>query len=94
MRAVALPTAAFVANRRGYPTLPRAHKDLLVDFWRQGVQVGRRGARPPARARPPQRQRPAPGGACSRAYWPARRALGRAGAAAQGGCRGGACARP
>ena len=39
MRAVALPTGAFVTNRRGYPTLPRAHQELLIDFWRQGVQV-------------------------------------------------------
>ena len=39
MRAVVLPTGAFVVNRRGYPTLPRAHQELLIDFWRQGVQV-------------------------------------------------------
>ena len=39
MRGVALPTAAFIANRRGYPTLPKAHQELLIDFWRQGVQV-------------------------------------------------------
>lgn len=97
VRAVALPTAAFVANRRGYPTLPRAHKDLLVDFWRQGVQVGWRGARPPAC--PPHPPVPAaapraPGGASSRAHQPARRARGRARVAAQGRCRGKACAGP
>ncbi len=39
VRGVALPTAAFIANRRGYPTLPKAHQELLIDFWRQGVQV-------------------------------------------------------
>ena len=39
MRAVVLPTGAFLTNRRGFPTLPRAHQELLIDFWRQGVQV-------------------------------------------------------
>ncbi|KAK9834250.1 hypothetical protein WJX81_000077 [Elliptochloris bilobata] len=53
VRAVALPTAAFVANRRGYPTLPRAHQELLIDFWWQGVQViltGQAHHAPPAHA--------------------------------------------
>lgn len=39
MRALALPTSAFLTNRRGYPTLSRAHQELLLGFWRQGVQV-------------------------------------------------------
>ncbi len=39
MRALVLSTAAFLTNRRGYPTLSKAHQQLLAGFWRQGVQV-------------------------------------------------------
>ncbi len=39
MRALALSTEAFLTNRRGYPTLSKAHQELLTSFWRQGVQV-------------------------------------------------------
>ena len=39
MRALVLSTAAFLTNRRGYPALTKAHQQLLLSFWRQGVQV-------------------------------------------------------
>lgn len=39
LRAVALPTSVFLTNKRGYPTLSKPHQDLLLLFFRHGVQV-------------------------------------------------------
>jgi protein arginine N-methyltransferase 5 len=43
-RAVLVPTAAFQANKRGYPALPRRHQEFLADCFRLGVQVVLTGA--------------------------------------------------
>lgn len=39
VRALLLPTSAFLTNKRGYPTLSRAHQELLTRFFQMGVQV-------------------------------------------------------
>ena len=40
VKALLLPTSAFLTNKRGYPTLSRAHQELLTRFFQMGVQVG------------------------------------------------------
>jgi len=44
LKAVCLPSAAFVANRRGFPALPRVHQELLQVAFAAGVQVVMSGA--------------------------------------------------
>ena len=44
LKAVCLPSAAFVANRRGFPALPRVHQELLQVAFAAGVQVVMGGA--------------------------------------------------
>lgn len=39
VKALLLPTSVFVSNRRGYPSLSRAHQELLLKFFGYGVQV-------------------------------------------------------
>jgi hypothetical protein len=39
VKALLLPTAAFLTNKRGYPTLTKAHQELLTRFFQMGVQV-------------------------------------------------------
>ncbi|CAL5222774.1 g5187 [Coccomyxa viridis] len=39
VKALLLPTSAFLTNRRGYPTLSKAHQELLTRFFQLGVQV-------------------------------------------------------
>ncbi|KAI8473882.1 MAG: PRMT5 arginine-N-methyltransferase-domain-containing protein [Monoraphidium minutum] len=39
LKALALPTAVFGTNKRGYPVLSKAHQDLLSLGFRHGVQV-------------------------------------------------------
>ena len=39
VKALLLPTSAFLTNKRGYPTLSRAHQELLTRFFQMGVQV-------------------------------------------------------
>lgn len=39
VKALLLPTNAFLTNKRGYPTLSRAHQELLTRFFQMGVQV-------------------------------------------------------
>ena len=39
VKALLLPTAAFLTNKRGYPTLSKAHQELLTRFFQMGVQV-------------------------------------------------------
>lgn len=52
MRALALSTEVFLTNRRGYPTLSKAHQELLTSFWRQGVQVWHSLVQSPLHVRP------------------------------------------
>ena len=40
VKAVMVPTSLFLTNKRGFPTLSRAHQALLASFFRLGVQVG------------------------------------------------------
>ena len=44
LKAVCLPSAAFVANKRGFPSLPRVHQELLQVAFAAGVQVVMGGA--------------------------------------------------
>lgn len=39
VKALLLPTSVFVTNRKGFPTLPKAHQALLLQFFGFGVQV-------------------------------------------------------
>jgi protein arginine N-methyltransferase 5 len=39
VKALLLPTAVFLTNKRGYPTLSKAHQELLIRFFQMGVQV-------------------------------------------------------
>lgn len=39
VKALLLPTSAFLTNRRGYPTLSKAHQELLTRFFQMGVQA-------------------------------------------------------
>ena len=39
VKALLLPTSAFLTNRRGYPTLSKAHQELLTRFFQLGVQA-------------------------------------------------------
>jgi len=39
VKAVLLPTAAFLTNRKGFPVLSRPHQDLLAKVFQHGVQV-------------------------------------------------------
>ena len=39
VKALLLPTSAFLTNRRGYPTLAKAHQELLTRFFQLGVQA-------------------------------------------------------
>ena len=39
IRALLLRTTVFQTNKRGYPTLSKAHQDMLLLFFRLGVQV-------------------------------------------------------
>lgn len=39
VKALLLPTSVFVSNRRGYPSLSRAHQELLLKFFGYGVQA-------------------------------------------------------
>ena len=41
VKAVMVSTSLFLTNKRGFPTLSRAHQALLASFFRLGVQVGR-----------------------------------------------------
>lgn len=34
-----VPTAIFMTNKRGFPTLSRRHQDFLADCFTRGVQV-------------------------------------------------------
>ena len=38
-KAVLLPTAAFLTNRKGFPVLSRPHQDLLAKVFQHGIQV-------------------------------------------------------
>lgn len=38
-RAVLVPTAIFMTNKRGYPTLSKRHQEFLTDCFRRGVQA-------------------------------------------------------
>ena len=44
LKAVCLPSRAFVPNRRGFPSLPRVHQELLAVAFAAGVQVVMSGA--------------------------------------------------
>ena len=39
VKALLLPTSVFVTNRKGFPTLPKSHQTLLLQFFGFGVQV-------------------------------------------------------
>ena len=39
VKAVLLPTAAFLTNRKGFPVLSRPHQDLLAKVFQHGIQV-------------------------------------------------------
>ncbi len=39
VKAVLLPTAAFLTNRKGFPVLSRPHQDLLAKVCQHGIQV-------------------------------------------------------
>jgi protein arginine N-methyltransferase 5 len=39
VKALVLPTSVFQTNKRGFPTLSKAHQDLLLLFFRHNVQV-------------------------------------------------------
>lgn len=39
VKALMLPTSVFLVNKRGYPTLSKAHQDMLLTFFSHGVQV-------------------------------------------------------
>ena len=39
VKALLLPTSTFLTNRRGYPTLSKAHQELLTRFFQLGVQA-------------------------------------------------------
>eukprot|EP00873_Tetraselmis_striata_P028240 jgi/Tetstr1/448504/TSEL_035770.t1 len=39
VKAVVVPTSVFTTNKRGFPTLPRSHQDLLVCFFQHNIQV-------------------------------------------------------
>ncbi|BDA41363.1 Protein arginine N-methyltransferase 5 [Coccomyxa sp. Obi] len=39
VKALMLPTTVFLINKRGYPTLSKAHQELLLTFFSHGVQV-------------------------------------------------------
>lgn len=39
VKALLLPTSAFLTNKRGYPTLSKAHQELLTRFFQMGVQA-------------------------------------------------------
>jgi hypothetical protein len=40
VKALLLPTSVFLINKRGFPTLSKAHQDMLLTFFNHGVQVG------------------------------------------------------
>lgn len=39
LRAVLLPTAVFLTNRKGFPVLGKPHQELLTTLFRHNVQV-------------------------------------------------------
>eukprot|EP00884_Botryococcus_braunii_P016344 jgi/Botrbrau1/3393/Bobra.0337s0034.1 len=39
VRALLLPTTLFMTNKRGFPTLSKAHQQFLLDFFNLGVQI-------------------------------------------------------
>eukprot|EP00201_Polytomella_parva_P006954 CAMPEP_0175078326 /NCGR_PEP_ID=MMETSP0052_2-20121109/24036_1 /TAXON_ID=51329 ORGANISM="Polytomella parva, Strain SAG 63-3" /NCGR_SAMPLE_ID=MMETSP0052_2 /ASSEMBLY_ACC=CAM_ASM_000194 /LENGTH=328 /DNA_ID=CAMNT_0016348195 /DNA_START=194 /DNA_END=1177 /DNA_ORIENTATION=+ len=39
VKAVLIPTCVFATNKRGFPVLPKAHQEFLVEMFRLGVQV-------------------------------------------------------
>jgi len=40
VKALVLSTSVFLVNKRGYPTLSKAHQEMLTTFFQHGVQVG------------------------------------------------------
>ena len=46
VKAVLLPTAAFLTNRKGFPVLSRPHRDLLARVFQHGIQVCIPGCEP------------------------------------------------
>lgn len=41
VKALVVPTSVFTTNKRGYPVLSKAHQDVIIQFFKLHVQVGR-----------------------------------------------------